>query len=31
MKAIVQNLYNLIVQAFDHAGPATEDAMKHEM
>jgi hypothetical protein len=30
LKDIVQNLYNLIVQGYDHRGPATEDAMKRE-
>ena len=31
LKDIVQNLYNLIVQPFDHQGSATQDAMKREM
>lgn len=31
LKDIVQNLYNLIVQSFDHQGPPTHDAMKREM
>ena len=31
LKAIVQNLFNLIVQAFDHQGSSTQDAMKREM
>ncbi|OCK82232.1 mediator of RNA polymerase II transcription subunit 10 [Lepidopterella palustris CBS 459.81] len=31
LKAIVQNLYNLIVQSLDHQGSLTEDAMKREI
>lgn len=31
LKAIVQNLYNLIVQALDHQGSVTQDAMKREI
>jgi mediator of RNA polymerase II transcription subunit 10 len=31
LKDIIQNLYNLIVQPFDHQGNATQDAMKREM
>jgi len=31
LKAIVQNLYNLIVQSLDHQGPTTESAMKTEI
>ncbi len=31
LKDIVQNLYNLIVQSFDHHGSKTQDAMKREM
>jgi mediator of RNA polymerase II transcription subunit 10 len=31
LKDIVQNLYNLIVQSFDHQGSQTHDAMKREM
>lgn len=31
LKDIIQNLYNLIVQPFDHQGSATQDAMKREM
>ncbi|KAF2009184.1 mediator of RNA polymerase II transcription subunit 10 [Aaosphaeria arxii CBS 175.79] len=31
LKDIVQNLYNLIVQSFDHQGNPTQDAMKREM
>jgi mediator of RNA polymerase II transcription subunit 10 len=31
LKDIVQNLYNLIVQAYDHHGSTTQDAMKREM
>lgn len=31
LKDIVQNLYNLIVQAYDHHGSKTQEAMKREM
>ncbi|KAF2680340.1 mediator of RNA polymerase II transcription subunit 10 [Lentithecium fluviatile CBS 122367] len=31
MKDIVQNLYNLMVQSFDHQGNLTHDAMKREI
>ncbi|CAA9958988.1 hypothetical protein HRS9139_02361 [Pyrenophora teres f. teres] len=31
LKDIVQNLYNLIVQAYDHHGSKTQDAMKREI
>jgi mediator of RNA polymerase II transcription subunit 10 len=31
LKDIVQNLYNLIVQSYDHHGSKTQDAMKREM
>ncbi|KAF2651991.1 mediator of RNA polymerase II transcription subunit 10 [Lophiostoma macrostomum CBS 122681] len=31
LKDIVQNLYNLVVQPFDHQGNATQDAMKREI
>jgi mediator of RNA polymerase II transcription subunit 10 len=31
LKDIVQNLYNLIVQAYDHHGNKTQEAMKREM
>ena len=31
LKDIVQNLYTLIVQSFDHQGNPTQDAMKREM
>jgi mediator of RNA polymerase II transcription subunit 10 len=31
MKDIVQNLFNLMVQSFDHQGNATQDAMRREM
>lgn len=31
LKDIVQNLYNLIVQSFDHHGSKTQDAMKREI
>lgn len=31
LKDVVQNLYNLIVQPFDHQGSQTQDAMKREM
>jgi hypothetical protein len=31
LKDVVQNLYNLIVQPFDHQGNATQDAMKREV
>lgn len=31
MKDVVQNLYNLIVQAYDHRGTNTELAMREEM
>lgn len=31
LKDIVQNLYNLIVQAYDHHGNTTQEAMKREM
>lgn len=31
LKAVIQNLYNLIVQALDHQGSVTQDAMKREM
>ncbi|ORY14889.1 mediator of RNA polymerase II transcription subunit 10 [Clohesyomyces aquaticus] len=31
MKAVIQNLYNLIVQGVDHQGPATQEAMKQEI
>lgn len=31
LKDIVQNLYNLIVQSFDHHGNKTQEAMKREM
>ena len=31
LKAIIQNLYNLIVQALDHQGSPTQEAMKREM
>jgi hypothetical protein len=30
LKDIVQNLYNLIVQAYDHHGNKTQEAMKRE-
>ncbi|KAG9191203.1 mediator of RNA polymerase II transcription subunit 10 [Alternaria panax] len=30
LKDIVQNLYNLIVQAYDHHGSKTQEAMKRE-
>ena len=31
MKSIVQDLYNLIVQAYDHKGTQTEAAMREQM
>jgi hypothetical protein len=31
LKDIVQNLYNLIVQSYDHHGSKTDEAMKREM
>jgi mediator of RNA polymerase II transcription subunit 10 len=31
LKDIVQNLYNLIVQAYDHHGNKTQEVMKREM
>ncbi|KAJ4362024.1 RNA polymerase II mediator complex subunit [Neocucurbitaria cava] len=31
LKDIVQNLYNLIVQSFDHHGSKTQEAMKREI
>jgi|TARA_R110002003_G_scaffold1005_6_gene22022 mediator of RNA polymerase II transcription subunit 10 len=31
LKDIVQNLYNLIVQSYDHQGNKTQEAMKREM
>ncbi|KAF2102149.1 mediator of RNA polymerase II transcription subunit 10 [Rhizodiscina lignyota] len=31
MKSIVQNLFNLIVQAHDHKGAATENAMREQI
>ena len=31
LKDIVQNLYNLIVQGYDHHGNTTQEAMKREM
>ena len=31
MKEIVQNLYNLIAQTYDHAGAATVSAMEREV
>ncbi|OAL53014.1 RNA polymeras-like protein II mediator complex subunit 10 [Pyrenochaeta sp. DS3sAY3a] len=31
LKDIVQNLYNLIVQSFDHHGTKTQEAMKREI
>jgi mediator of RNA polymerase II transcription subunit 10 len=31
LKDIVQNLYNLIVQSYDHRGGQTQEAMKREM
>lgn len=31
LKDIVQNLYNLIVQSYDHHGSRTQEAMKREM
>ncbi|KAL5115403.1 RNA polymerase II mediator complex subunit [Pleosporales sp. CAS-2024a] len=31
LKDIVQNLYNLIVQSYDHRGSPTHDAMKREI
>ncbi|EMD90481.1 hypothetical protein COCC4DRAFT_126896 [Bipolaris maydis ATCC 48331] len=31
LKDIVQNLYNLIVQAYDHHGNTTQEAMKREI
>jgi len=31
LKDIVQNLYNLIVQSYDHHGDKTQEAMKREM
>lgn len=31
MKDIVQSLFNLMVQSFDHQGNPTHDAMKREM
>jgi mediator of RNA polymerase II transcription subunit 10 len=31
LKDIVQNLYNLIVQSYDHRGTQTQEAMKREM
>jgi mediator of RNA polymerase II transcription subunit 10 len=31
LKDIVQNLYNLIVQAYDHHGSKTQEAMKREI
>jgi mediator of RNA polymerase II transcription subunit 10 len=31
LKDIVQNLYNLIVQSYDHHGSKTQDAMKREI
>lgn len=30
MKAIIQNLYNMIVQAHDHQGTSTENAMREQ-
>ncbi|KAH7135098.1 mediator of RNA polymerase II transcription subunit 10 [Dendryphion nanum] len=31
LRDIIQNLYNLIVQALEHQGSATQEAMKREM
>jgi len=31
LKDIVQNLYNLIVQAYDHHGSKTQEAIRREM
>ncbi|KAF2875543.1 mediator of RNA polymerase II transcription subunit 10 [Massariosphaeria phaeospora] len=31
LKDIVQNLYNLMVQSFDHQGTSTQNAMKREI
>jgi mediator of RNA polymerase II transcription subunit 10 len=31
LKDIVQNLYNLMVQSFDHRGDPTQNAIKAEM
>jgi hypothetical protein len=31
LKDIVQNLYNLIVQSYDHRGNQTQEAMKREV
>ena len=31
MKNVVQDLYNLIVQAYDHKGTPTETAMREQM
>ena len=31
LKDIIQQLYNLIVQSYDHQGSATQEAMKREM
>jgi mediator of RNA polymerase II transcription subunit 10 len=31
LKDIVQNLYNLIVQGYDHHGNKTQEAMKREV
>jgi hypothetical protein len=31
MKNVVQDLYNLIVQAYDHKGTPTEAAMREQM
>jgi hypothetical protein len=31
MKEVVQSLYNLIAQTYDHAGAATVSAMEREM
>lgn len=31
LKDIVQNLFNLMVQGYDHQGPKTQDAIKREV
>jgi mediator of RNA polymerase II transcription subunit 10 len=31
LKDIVQNLYNLIVQGYDHHGDKTQEAMRREV
>jgi hypothetical protein len=31
LKDIVQNLFNLMVQSYDHQGPPTQEAIKREV